>query len=154
MLDENENEENLSEENNNEEQSDLNTESSEELLENSESKEDDESEDIPLGATNELTLPSDVESSVPLMESVPEWNTFTIDEGLGFHALPKETIDSLIEGSKNLKPIVNEIFDLILDACYNNFAFHKIKPTFDQYMAFYQEVNRIVPKLKEKIIYE
>lgn len=84
------------------------------------------------------------------IDSKPEWTTFSIQESTGFKPLKASAIDTITRESKAINILIYEIFESILDTCLHNYAFATQKLPFETYMAFYQEINRLMPTLKAK----
>lgn len=69
-----------------------------------------------------------------------------------FHQLKEVQISELIQKNKTISPVIRETFELLINQCLDDFNFIKNPISFDQYLSFFQEVNRLIPKLKKKIL--
>lgn len=99
--------------------------------------------------SEESKISAEVKSSTP--EPVKEWSVFELPPDSGFEKIDIDIIKKIQTNSGEIKPIIYELFEKILGICQNKFNFMKEKPSFEQYLAFYQEVNRLIPTLKVKI---
>jgi hypothetical protein len=69
-----------------------------------------------------------------------------------FKPLDPVLIERILTHSSNLSPIIREMFETIFSICLNDFNFSGNKILVEKYKEFYQEVNRLIPNLKRKII--
>ena len=79
---------------------------------------------------------------------------FDLGDSTQFKQLDLEKINEIEENSHSISPIIFEIFEKLMKQCLNGYNFTDDEIPFNKYMEFYQEVNRIIPRLKKKIITE
>ncbi len=79
---------------------------------------------------------------------------FDLGDLTQFKQLNLEKIKEIEENSHSISPIIFEIFEKLMKQCLKGYNFTDDEISFTDYMEFYQEVNRIIPRLKKKIITE
>jgi len=79
---------------------------------------------------------------------------FDLGNSTEFKQIDFEKISEIEENSNSISPIIFEIFEKLMKQCLRGFNFTDDEISFKEYMEFFQEVNRIIPRLKNKIITE
>ncbi|MHA1796750.1 MAG: metallophosphoesterase, partial [Promethearchaeota archaeon] len=69
-----------------------------------------------------------------------------------YRQLPHENISEIILQNNTINPIIREVFEHLVNQCLREFNFLQNPLSYEKYFAFYREVNRIIPKLKKKIL--
>ncbi|WP_457556618.1 metallophosphoesterase family protein [Candidatus Harpocratesius sp.] len=69
-----------------------------------------------------------------------------------FHRLSEQQFSSLKKKNNTINPIIREVFDHLVQCCLNGFNFTQDPLSFEKYLKFYQEVNRLIPTLEKKIV--
>ncbi|MHA1584560.1 MAG: metallophosphoesterase family protein [Promethearchaeota archaeon] len=71
---------------------------------------------------------------------------FNILPETGFKHFSEDLLKKIEENSRTINPIVSNIFNRLIRQCLDGFDFSNDKISFDEYMEFWKEVNRITPK--------
>ena len=75
-----------------------------------------------------------------------------LTDNIGFKKLPDEVLEQINSRSIHLDPIIPRIFGHLLGQCIAKFDFITDPLTFNDYLDFYRETNRLIPTLPRKII--
>lgn len=79
---------------------------------------------------------------------------FDLGDSTQFKQLDLEKIKEIEENSYSINTIIFEIFEILMKQCLEGYNFTEDAIPFKKYLEFYQEVNRVIPRLKKKIVTE
>jgi diadenosine tetraphosphatase ApaH/serine/threonine PP2A family protein phosphatase len=127
------------------------------------SEEEKKSLELPIDESKSQAEPSDemetakvedapiIKEPIEIEEPKKNWKPFDLDSGIGFSKLKSALIETILKQSKNISPIIQKMFERIISVCDDNFDFGKENISFEEYLGFWKEVNRLVPKLEKRI---
>lgn len=82
-------------------------------------------------------------------QTPPNMFDITIDN---YHQISFDLHEKILQNSRDIDPIIHEMFENLLERCINGFNFIEEPLSFEKYMHFYQEVNHHFLKKSKKII--
>jgi hypothetical protein len=85
-------------------------------------------------------------------ELITKWSTFQLEQSTGFKQLDINLIADIEENSINTSLAVYDIFERLIEKCINGFDFIENSINFEDYLTFYQEINKLQLPFKEGII--
>ncbi len=125
----------------------------EEQQESNKEKEQKElSAEIPLSKKEKTSTEAKESPKDTIEEKKKEgWESKVIDESFGLKKLDESEINEIIRETSTRNPIINKMFEKLIRKCSNNFKLEENRISYEDYMKFFKEINRIIPKLKKKI---